>query len=394
MRAVVHAAMARRAILPTLRAYGLSRYGAMPPALLGWKHSKKDRRSRRRAEREDAMAQRRSLNVNGKAVRITIDDPDMPLLYARRDTLALHGPCFGCGLAQCGAVTVHIDGKAVRSCVTPLSSLTAQQKVVTLEGLGTPQRLHPVQRTFIEEQAVQCGSCINGMIMESAAFLAKTKKPTEAQVKEALANNLCRCGAHARIVKAVMRAATAGGRGAMTIHASRRDVLKGGGALVVSFSLSGALGKALAQDVKPVALTEVDSFLAIDRSGVVTLYTGKVDVGTGIATALRQMVADELDVPLNLTKLVQGDTALTPDQGKTWGSLSIQIGGMQLRNAAATAKAALLEEAAKRLDAKKEDLRVGRRGQRRQQTGQLRRTDRWEVVRAQARSHQARRRQG
>ena len=100
-------------------------------------------------------------------------------------------------------------GKAVRSCVTPLSSLTAQQKVVTLEGLGTPQRLHPVQRAFIEEQAVQCGYCINGMIMESAALLAKTKKPTEAQVKEALANNLCRCGTHARIVKAVMRAATA-----------------------------------------------------------------------------------------------------------------------------------------------------------------------------------------
>jgi nicotinate dehydrogenase subunit A len=155
------------------------------------------------------MAQRKSLNVNGKAVRITIDDPEMPLLYALRDNLALHGPCFGCGLAQCGACTVHVDGKAVRSCVTPLSSLTAQQKVVTLEGLGTPQRPHPVQRAFIEEQAVQCGYCINGMIMESAAFLAKTKKPTEAQVKDALANNLCRCGAHARIVKAVMRAATA-----------------------------------------------------------------------------------------------------------------------------------------------------------------------------------------
>jgi nicotinate dehydrogenase subunit A len=159
--------------------------------------------------REDTMAQRKSLNVNGKAVRITIDDPDMPLLYALRDNLALHGPRFGCGLAQCGACTVHVDGKAVRSCVTPLSSLTAQQKVVTLEGLGTPQRLHPVQRAFIEEQAVQCGYCINGMIMESAAFLAKTKKPTEAQVKDALANNLCRCGTHARIVKAVMRAAGA-----------------------------------------------------------------------------------------------------------------------------------------------------------------------------------------
>ena len=155
------------------------------------------------------MAQRKSLNVNGRPVQISIDDPEMPLLYALRDNLALHGPRFGCGLAQCGACTVHIDGKAVRSCVTPLSSLTAQQKVVTLEGLSTAGKLHHVQRAFIDEQAVQCGYCINGMIMQSAAFLATTKKPTEAQVKDALADNLCRCGTHARIVKAVMRAAAA-----------------------------------------------------------------------------------------------------------------------------------------------------------------------------------------
>src|SRR5215813_4741191 len=146
---------------------------------------------------------------------------------------------------------------------------------------------------------------------------------------------------------------------AMTIHASRRDVLKGGGALVVSFSFAGAVvGETLAQGAKPLVLTEVDSFLAVDAGGEVTLYSGKVDLGTGVATALPQIVADELDVPLNRIKLIQGDTALTPDQGTTWGSLSIQIGGMQLRNAAATAKAALLEEAAKRLGAKKEDLKV------------------------------------
>ena len=144
----------------------------------------------------------------------------------------------------------------------------------------------------------------------------------------------------------------------MTIHASRRDVLKGGGALVVSFSFAGTLDEILAQGTKPLALTEVDSFLAIDAGGEVTLYSGKVDLGTGVATALPQIVAEELDVPLNRIKLIQGDTALTPDQGTTWGSLSIQLGGMQLRNAAATAKAALLEEAAKRLDAKKEDLKV------------------------------------
>jgi len=149
----------------------------------------------------------KALTVNGKRVTITIDDPDMPLLYVLRDNLALRGPRFGCGLAQCGACTVHVDGKAVRSCVTPLSSLEPNQRVVTLEGLGTLAKPHPVQSAFIAEQAVQCGYCINGMIMESAAFLARNKKPSEAEIKQALANNLCRCGTHVRIVRAVKRAA-------------------------------------------------------------------------------------------------------------------------------------------------------------------------------------------
>jgi nicotinate dehydrogenase subunit A len=139
-----------------------------------------------------------------------VDDPDMPLLYALRDNLTLKGPRFGCGLAQCGACTVHIDGQPVRSCVRALSSINDGQRVVTLEGLGTPEQPHPVQRAFIQEQAAQCGYCINGMIMQSAALLAGNKKPTEAQVKQALANNLCRCGTHARIVRAVLRAASAG----------------------------------------------------------------------------------------------------------------------------------------------------------------------------------------
>ena len=148
----------------------------------------------------------KSLNVNGKQVSITTDDPDMPLLYALRDNLGLKGPRFGCGLAQCGSCTVHLDGSAVRSCVTPVSSVKAGQRVVTLEGLGAPQKPHVLQRAFIQEQAVQCGYCINGMIMESAAFLAKNKKPSEAQIRQALANNLCRCGTHVRIVRAVKRA--------------------------------------------------------------------------------------------------------------------------------------------------------------------------------------------
>jgi nicotinate dehydrogenase subunit A len=146
-----------------------------------------------------------TLTVNGKVHHVEIDDPNTPLLYVLRDHLHLHGPRFGCGLAECGACTVHIDGQATRSCVYPLSAV-GTSKVVTLEGLGTPEHPHPLQTAFVEEQAAQCGYCINGMIMQSASFLEQNPHPTEQEVKEALANNLCKCGTHARIVRAVMRA--------------------------------------------------------------------------------------------------------------------------------------------------------------------------------------------
>ncbi|WP_409192952.1 (2Fe-2S)-binding protein [Bradyrhizobium sp. RDM4] len=146
-----------------------------------------------------------SLNVNGKAASVTVDDPDTPLLYVLRNELGLHGPRFGCGLGQCGACTVHIDGRAVRSCVTSLSAVSG--RVVTLEGLGTTSNPHPLQSAFIEEQAVQCGYCINGMIMQSADLLARNPKPSEQDIKTELASNLCRCGTHLRILRAVMRAA-------------------------------------------------------------------------------------------------------------------------------------------------------------------------------------------
>jgi nicotinate dehydrogenase subunit A len=149
---------------------------------------------------------RYTVTVNG-AARTVEADPDTPLLYVLRNGLALNGPKFGCGLAQCGACTVHIDGEAVRSCVVAVSDVKGA--VTTLEGLGTTTKLHPVQKAFIEEQAVQCGYCINGMIMTSAALLAKNKNPTEAQIRAALADNLCRCGTHQRIITAVQRAAQA-----------------------------------------------------------------------------------------------------------------------------------------------------------------------------------------
>ena len=146
------------------------------------------------------------LNVNGRTASVSVDDPDTPLLYVLRGELGAHGPRFGCGLGQCGACTVHIDGAAVRSCITPLSAVGGG-KVVTLEGLGTPEAPSAVQKAFITEQAVQCGYCINGMIMQSAALLAQNKSPSEAEIKQALAGNLCRCGTHLRIVRAVQRAA-------------------------------------------------------------------------------------------------------------------------------------------------------------------------------------------
>jgi nicotinate dehydrogenase subunit A len=146
-----------------------------------------------------------SLNVNGTVH--TIDaDPDMPLLYALRNDIGLNNPHFGCGLAQCGACTVHFNGQAIRSCVTPVSAV-ADGKVVTLVGLGTPEKPHPVQKAFVDEEVPQCGYCLNGWIMTAAAFLNQKKKPTDAEIKNALTGLKCRCGTHMAILRAVRRAA-------------------------------------------------------------------------------------------------------------------------------------------------------------------------------------------
>jgi nicotinate dehydrogenase subunit A len=151
-----------------------------------------------------------SLKVNG-ATRSVPAEPDTPLLYVLRNDFELNGAKFGCGLAQCGACTVLVDGKAVRSCVTPIDSL-AGAEITTLEGLGTLEKPHALQRAFIEEQAAQCGYCINGMIMSAKALLDRNPRPSENDVRQALAANLCRCGTHNRIVRAVLRAANEMGR--------------------------------------------------------------------------------------------------------------------------------------------------------------------------------------
>ena len=148
-----------------------------------------------------------SLTVNGKPQNVDVS-PDMPLLWVIRDVVGLTGTKFGCGLSQCGACTVHLADQAIRSCVTPVATV-GDRPITTLEGLGGADALHPLQQAFIDEQAAQCAYCTNGMIMSAATLLKQNPQPTDDDIKHALQGNLCRCGSHVRIVRAVQRAAEA-----------------------------------------------------------------------------------------------------------------------------------------------------------------------------------------
>jgi aerobic-type carbon monoxide dehydrogenase small subunit (CoxS/CutS family) len=153
------------------------------------------------------MAERISFQLNGQATSVEADS-EMPLLYALRGDLGLSNPHFGCGLAQCGACTIHLDGTAIRSCVTPLSAASGSE-ITTLAGLGTPEKPHKVQQAYIDEQVPQCGYCINGWIMTAAALLADNPHPSDAEIRGALSGLKCRCGTHLAILRAIKRAATA-----------------------------------------------------------------------------------------------------------------------------------------------------------------------------------------
>lgn len=148
---------------------------------------------------------RYSLTIDGKAHQVEVDDPDTPLLYVLRDDLGLNNPRFGCGLGQCGACTVHLDGNPVRSCLAPLSSIK-NTAVTTLAGIGTEEKPHPLQTAWIAEEASQCGYCINGWVMTATALLRENPEPTDAQIRDRLAGLKCRCGAHVAMIRAVKRA--------------------------------------------------------------------------------------------------------------------------------------------------------------------------------------------
>jgi nicotinate dehydrogenase subunit A len=164
----------------------------------------------KRLRARESVAMPINLKVNGTS-RSVEAEPDTPLLYVLRNDFELNGAKYGCGFSQCGACTVLIDGKAVRSCVTPIGSLETSA-ITTIEGIGTIEQPHPLQQAFTAEQAAQCGYCINGMIMSAKELLDRNPRPSEQDVRAALAGNLCRCGTHNRIIKAVLRAAQANGR--------------------------------------------------------------------------------------------------------------------------------------------------------------------------------------
>lgn len=277
------------------------------------------------------MATEIRLTVNGVRRAVTCE-PDAPLLDVLRHDLGLAGPKFGCGMGLCGACFVLIDGRARSSCDLPVSAVAGQ--VTTVEGLSAEGRLHRVQQAFIDEQALQCGYCTAGMVISAAGLLAEHPVPTAGQARAALDGNLCRCGTHGRIIRAVLRAA---GQAPATATALIRSQVAAP-PQVPQVPRNLAANPALA------------SWLDFSRDGRVTISTGKVEYGQGIWTALAQVAAEELQVGLERVRVAPVSTSTSPDEGITAGSRSIQDSGTALRQACAQARAALLDAAAIRLE--------------------------------------------
>jgi nicotinate dehydrogenase subunit B len=280
------------------------------------------------------------LKVNGSTYRVTAD-PETPLLYILRNDLGFKGVKYACGLEQCGACNVLIDGEAVPSCKLPVGKVGNAQ-IITIEGLGTPENLHPLQEAFIEEQATQCGYCTSGMIVAAQGLLNKVRYPSEEQIDQALDEHLCRCGTHERVRRAIK----------LRIARPESDPL------VETRDLPPLPDE---EHILPNTLyehPELDSWIKINPDETVTVFSGKVEYGQGIKTALAQIAADELDVALERVRMVMGDTDQTPNEGLTVGSMSLQTSGNAIRQAAAEARRLMLQLATEELEAWPEDLIV------------------------------------
>lgn len=282
------------------------------------------------------MTQSITLTVNGATHQLTVA-PETPLLYVLRNDLGLKGPKFGCGLEQCYACKVLIDGADVPSCKLPVQQAQGTQ-ITTIEGLGTPAALHPLQEAFLAEQAIQCGYCVSGMIIAAQGLLNRTRYPADAEIRTALDGNLCRCGVYERVRRAIK----------LRIGRPHWEPIY---EVIDAPPLST---KTEARPTLPPALQQtpaLDAWIRIDRAETVTVFTGKVEIGQGIKTAVAQLAAEELDVALERIRVIMADTDLTPDEGVTAGSMSLQMSGNAIRQAAAEARHILLQLAHEELEA-------------------------------------------
>jgi nicotinate dehydrogenase subunit B len=310
------------------------------------------------------------LTVNGAERSVTCE-PDTPLLDVLRHDLGLAGPKFGCGTGLCGACFVLIEGRARASCDLPVSALGGP--VTTVEGLPAGGRLHPVQQAFIDEQAAQCGYCTSGMVMSAVGLLRERPAPAEQEVRDALDGNLCRCGAHRRIIRAVLKAAgqlSVGQTPAPAGEIPAGDVPAGAGLVPAPSAGSPgpvAAAPAVASGASPLpadlpadlaANPVLARWLDFGRDGEVTIRTGKVEYGQGIWTALAQVAAEELQVSLARVRMAEVSTSISPDEGVTSGSVSVQNSGSALRQACAQARDVLLDAAAARLGVRHTELAV------------------------------------
>ena len=276
-----------------------------------------------------------TLRVNGQSHHLNLD-PAAPLLYILRNDLGFNSPKFGCGTELCGACKVLVDGVAVPSCQLPIGRV-AGLEITTLEGLADADDLHPLQETFLEEQAAQCGFCTAGMIIAAQSLLNRLRYPSDDDIRAEMATNLCRCGIYDRARRAIKL---------------RTGKLEPPACHLVE---GPNLAEAAPADPPPPSLADfpqIDDWLQINADRTVTIFSGKAELGQGIATALAQIAAEELDIALHRIRVVMADTRRSPDEGGTTGSRSLETSGLAIRLAAASARDHLLSLAFEQLESR------------------------------------------
>ena len=281
------------------------------------------------------MAQDIALTVNGRAVRVSAPETT-PLLDVLRNQLDLKGARYGCGLEQCGSCMVLLDGEPIYACSREVGTV-AGGRITTIEGLGTAEQPHPLQQAFLDEQAGQCGYCLSGIVIRAKALLDRNPSPTRADIARALDKNLCRCGAHPRILRAVEKAAA-------MLREGKGDAREG--------RMSDTLPLSIQNNRR------MEKWIRFEPDRTVRLAVGKVELGQGNVTALAQIAADELDVDLARISVLSGDTEEAPDEGQTTSSQSIEVSGRSVRLVSAELRARVLDRLAQRLNCSPTELSV------------------------------------